>query len=351
MTLNKIGLENNIKEIDGNDYTFLSKYRTPLMGLAIIGIIICHNSIVFPGKLEKFNALVRNFCEGGVDLFLLLSGIGCWFSYSKELSAWNFYKRRLFKIIPPYILVIVSYGMLCVGIWKRNFSEYLFQYTLLSFWTDGILSEWYIAAILVLYMVTPILVSLLQRNPSAYRVLVCGIYVICFWVSLNDLPRNVIVVNEIFCSRIPTFMCGLAIGRNITQKVAVRKNCRKYYKLTATVVSMGWLLNWFIRSNNWHVVSRFCFLPMILMMALLVCREFEKGNLRINLFVFFGNVTLEIYLLHEKILGIVSSLVGKVILEDFWCSLVSNILAVMIALMSAYLLQYIIRLGKNIFCC
>ena len=60
----------------------ISKYRTELMGLATIFILICHspiNGIQMPKYLEY--TIVQG--QIGVDLFLFLSGMGLWFSLTK----------------------------------------------------------------------------------------------------------------------------------------------------------------------------------------------------------------------------------------------------------------------------
>lgn len=61
----------------------LSTYRTQLMGMATLMIIACHapaSGVVMP------HLLTRIFTQGnyGVDLFLLLSGLGVYYSLSKQ---------------------------------------------------------------------------------------------------------------------------------------------------------------------------------------------------------------------------------------------------------------------------
>ena len=61
----------------------LSTYRTPLMGMATLMIIACHapaSGVVLPQVLSRLLTM-GNY---GVDLFLLLSGIGVYYSLSKQ---------------------------------------------------------------------------------------------------------------------------------------------------------------------------------------------------------------------------------------------------------------------------
>lgn len=53
----------------------LNKYRTELMGASIILIMIFHNyDIIFP---------LKDIGQVGVDIFLFLSGTGCFYSFKK----------------------------------------------------------------------------------------------------------------------------------------------------------------------------------------------------------------------------------------------------------------------------
>lgn len=58
----------------------LSKYRTQLMGIATVMIIVCH-SVGFGCQIS--NSILKSIiqhCSLGVDIFLFLSGLGCWYS-------------------------------------------------------------------------------------------------------------------------------------------------------------------------------------------------------------------------------------------------------------------------------
>ena len=57
----------------------LSKFRSEIMGLACLWVILHHNSFDWPKALEALErfALYGNL---GVDIFLLLSGVGLYFA-------------------------------------------------------------------------------------------------------------------------------------------------------------------------------------------------------------------------------------------------------------------------------
>ena len=62
------------------ELSLLSKYRTLLMGIATLGIIISHSmgfGCFCPNPLLKSIIMHGSL---GVDIFLFLSGLGCWYS-------------------------------------------------------------------------------------------------------------------------------------------------------------------------------------------------------------------------------------------------------------------------------
>lgn len=87
----------------------ISRYRTELMGLATLGIIVCHtkaNGVAMPGWLWA----VFQFGSVGTAMFLFLSGMGIWYSLRKidfgqywwrQVVAW--YKKKYIKLFVPFL--------------------------------------------------------------------------------------------------------------------------------------------------------------------------------------------------------------------------------------------------------
>ena len=61
----------------------LSKFRSEIMGLACLWVMFHHNAFDWPNALE---ALKRFSLYGnlGVDIFLLLSGVGLYYAWAKQ---------------------------------------------------------------------------------------------------------------------------------------------------------------------------------------------------------------------------------------------------------------------------
>ena len=72
--------------------SLLSKYRTELMGISALLILICHSvAYISMPNFMKYTLSLGNI---GVDLFLFISGMGLWYSLEKfnsnnRGSAWG----------------------------------------------------------------------------------------------------------------------------------------------------------------------------------------------------------------------------------------------------------------------
>ena len=96
-------MKNRIKA----DYSLLSKYRSELMGFASILIVLFHSNTVF--RYGIYNQYYKIFIYQqniGVEIFLIVSGIGLYFSLSK--SNFNFkeyYIKRILNVYLTYLII------------------------------------------------------------------------------------------------------------------------------------------------------------------------------------------------------------------------------------------------------
>lgn len=134
----------------------LSKYRTELMGVATIMIILCHASATWTTMPYLLKRLL-GIGNLGVDLFLLVSGVGIAFSLSRisslrEIKYW--YKKRFLRIIVPYTMIMIPTLLYLKIRSNHSWMDLLLHYSTIDFWTNH-RGAWYIAMILPLYVVSP----------------------------------------------------------------------------------------------------------------------------------------------------------------------------------------------------
>ena len=148
----------------------ISKYRTQLMGCATIMILLCHANgygVVLPSFLR--NLLV--YGNLGVDIFLFLSGFGCFYSLSKANNIMMFYKRRMLRRLLPYIIISVFF-LIIDEILQNDFclEQWLLELSTISFWVQH-KGTWFVALIIPIYLISPFVYKLFQF--TSRKLIVC----------------------------------------------------------------------------------------------------------------------------------------------------------------------------------
>lgn len=325
-----INMENKIHQLyRSNNLVFqLSENRTELMGAAIIMIMCCHNTIVFPNPIV--NHLWKNlssFFQVGVDIFFLLSGIGCAFSLKKDYTYSRFLFRRLMRVMPTYLLVDGAYCVLQKVIWGTTFQETLFEQGLFSFYTAGILSEWFIAAIIPLYVISPLINKYIIKKKTKAVILGCIlIYVLSIWISLSSAPDNVLRVNEIFIIRIPIFLFGMIAGNYIFDfdlkkkwngTIPKTEDTLPYLGILFILILVFIIINKELNTSNPWTIIRGLFAPFSFVVSLILSNMLQKNNIIHRICRYLGGLTLELYLIHGKILMICDSFIQNKLGDSF----------------------------------
>jgi len=144
----------------------INSVRAELMGIATLLVLLNHSKIFeWNGHL---GILKKLFSEGGmgVDIFLLLSGIGMYYSFAKREDIGAFYKRRMLRVIPVYLPLAVTFlAILEVeGGGQLNWGNYLLRVTTASYWINGDVIYWYVSYILIFYLLYPLIYKYLLKG-------------------------------------------------------------------------------------------------------------------------------------------------------------------------------------------
>ncbi len=134
------------------------------MGISALAVVACH----FHSYLA--NGIVgRLLGEGfiGVDIFIFCSGFGLVTSWRKSDGIIEFYRKRIKKILPTFLIITTIVLLFCtsLGTIDYNFKDWLLVLTGFGYWigTDTFF-EWYTPAILILYLIFPFLYRLITLN-------------------------------------------------------------------------------------------------------------------------------------------------------------------------------------------
>ena len=274
----------------------LSKFRSEIMGLACLWVMLHHNSFTWPESLDVLRrfSLYGNL---GVDIFLLVSGVGLYYAWSKKPALGDFYARRFVRLLVPYVLFAVPYW-----VWRDlhlHQGSFWLDVTQLSLPLKGVITTWYIPAIGVLYLLYPLIARFLFSGDRWTRTTVlCGV-VIVGCLHLNYSGSEFYDNCEIALTRSAVFILGCALGKSVKDDEPMAPHL--------PLLGLLWImLNDSLRRNtNLSAVwIRFSYIPLtvsVLLVTVWVLERLENfGGLR-KFLRFFGERSLELYLTHVLI--------------------------------------------------
>lgn len=278
----------------GWGYELLSRCRGELMGLAMLWVLLYHSFAWRPKWSWLYAVKGAGFC--GVDIFLLLSGMGLALSLGKRQQHYGDYlKRRLARVLPTYWLVVGVYGLALRLAGRTSLKTVAWTMSTLFYWFGKPhCFNWYVPALLGFYLLTPPLAALLRRVKWPQGIAVAA-WTLCFVAyGLMSDP----VLGEIrggFVMRLPIFAVGCMIGGWLAEgrELTPRRTVAWYGIALLTPVILWAVRPYYVPMGFWFALI--C-VPLCLSVAWLLER-LPKGGFRRGLRE-IGGASLEIYLLN-----------------------------------------------------
>ncbi len=180
-----------------------------IRAICALGIILFHfakasacvNSTILPiCAKESFGEII-------VTIFFILSGGMLYLNNSTVPSPIAFYKKRARSIYPSYYLgyVITTAILLATG-YSFYRGQKLWTALLTILGVDGyfrylgdnfyMLGEWFLGAIIILYLLYPILTFLINRIEAITAVFILGLFV---WINIDNIFTISLFRNTISC--------------------------------------------------------------------------------------------------------------------------------------------------------
>lgn len=183
----------------------LSKFRTELMGFAML-LVVWHHLPMFMNN--ALYGILKDNAGFGVDIFVLLSGMGLYYSASKHFNIRDYFKKRVIRIFPIYAFVI-----LCVLLLKGtfDFQRYVLLTTTVGYWTHGICFDWFIPNLILMYILFPLFYKIIEKK-ILYGILV----IILLWSIIYCLPDG---ENFQALYRFPVFFLGVIVGKYLINRI------------------------------------------------------------------------------------------------------------------------------------
>lgn len=185
------------------------------MGFAALWILFFHEWVTLfvnnqvgvniEGYLKRIG-----FC--GVDIFLLLSGIGLTFAIRKG-NVLTFYYRRIKRILLPFLVMAI----IRCALEKWPIIEFWKNISGINFYTKSIYSFlWFVPAILTLYLFFPWYYKLFTKTKKPVLFFLCSLEVwLVFSLFVRETMRGDLYG---FTNRIPVFLAGVLLGWLTQQK-------------------------------------------------------------------------------------------------------------------------------------
>lgn len=276
----------------------ISKYKIELMGLSIILIVLSHGTsigVIYP---FPFNKLIIG--PLGTICFFLLSGMGMYYSLSKlnsfnngELLHW--YKRRYTRLLVPYFILSIPVFAINIIYQGGSFIDFILRVTTISFWYPPHEGMWFIAMIIPLYLLSPVVFGVVKKLKHQWIVF---IYYIVILIAMILFGKYSTLSDDYFYKAI-FFFIGMWMAPAIKESKRV-----------------NWILLIFTTLPFWFIARYILILkdiPRVLFLfptfLLLSCAIYEylsrySKNIVSKLSVFLGKISLELYLTHVYFAGL-----------------------------------------------
>ena len=271
----------------------ISKYRGQLMGIATLLVIFGHsvgNGVAMPRWMESLCGL----SSVGVDIFLLVSGLGLWYSLT-SLNGNNFervniwYLRRYKRILIPYLIIIGFQKVLSV-LHGMPLLQALFELSTLSYWVNH-QGAWFIAMLIPVYALTPLHYRICNKvkSPVVYSLLLIVFVVV---ISALNYPVESIACQMLIDNvkqvlyHLPSFLIGFMLA-------PFAKTGKKISYFWMSILPLVFVaIMKVMQCGYW---PEFLVLPFVV-----VCCSIFKymGKIISSVLNFFGKISLESYLLN-----------------------------------------------------
>ena len=319
------------------------KYRNIWMAIAIVWVMLFHSSLLIHNSALSF---IKQIGYGGVDIFMFASGLGCFYSLSKDSNPNQFLKRRFNKIMPTFWCFLVFYF-----IYKKlnggiGISAIIGNILCLqSFTFNGNSFNWYIDCLWLFYFLAPYIYFRTQKMGNHFSAIWFVLILLLFSIPFFNCHNFIVMA-----TRLPLFFMGMYMGK-LSQK--------KDYKLSipfVIILIIGMIFGIvMLKYSLVHYAKYlwnyglywypFIFItPGLCLCISQLCLLIEKifiGRGIIKIISVVGSHTLEIYLVHVLLFEIINNKItnGEIVNNNLlWMK------SLLIVVIATVILKYLTKL-------
>lgn len=288
------------KRIDGLTFTRV---------VCTFGIITYHSSRIFAG--ENLNGFFGKWALSAwgnlfVTVFFALSGVGLYLNNHGKINVLEFYKKRVNNVYISFWLVWgVMYITKAVRAKSLFYAGRPFSILLSIIGMDGyaggayyFIGEWFLGALIILYMLYPILNFLFMKAKWKTSFLLGICYMVCM-----KMPGYELSFRSIFTCLV-SFWIGMLIGSYI-------EHINRNWIVLGFTIDLFWHLytNKFqLDAVTWSIITGISFFVSILIVGELLVPRNRILEETIN---FLGGISFQMFLVHHLIISKFNDIVNK----------------------------------------
>ncbi len=281
---------------------FPSSLTTELKGVAILMIVLSHIGYFLVSD-TRFLWPLSIAAGVGVNLFLLLSGFGLTASnLQKELKPGQFYKKRLWKLFPPFWLALAVFLAADFFILGKAYSlGYVIKaifgiITHADLYLDINSPLWYFTFILFYYLLFPLVFSKKRPWLSAIILFIAGETLVRLQPAfLNDVMH----LYKVHTIAFPLGVLAAGLIPKLPSAAILERLARGWRAIGYYLVMIGLIVLFIYTAINSGVGGSALteqMISMITVLAIILIFVMKKAEFR--LFSIFGLYSYEIYLWH-----------------------------------------------------
>lgn len=308
--------------MDKNRKSIFEIYRTELMGLGALLVVLCHWSYMLNLGNLPVTGLVEQLGRGGaaVYLFMFLSGIGLYYSCANtKRRVRDFYRRCFIRVIIPYLMIMGIWYVIEAVLQQESILTFLYHWSTLSYWIDH-KGAWFICALIPIYLVYPFWYRFSEKENRSWR------YFLSFFIYIGLLLFLYNIIPEVFERQqnvwmsVLFFMLGSFAGESIRQR---KSDCFWIIPLAAfsfLLQRINILAKWFPVNQLSYGFQGICF-GLIYIGCIMVAKKVRLNCIVKWISYFFsklGKYSLEIYLMNVALMDLVRILIQKTVMHTWW---------------------------------
>lgn len=257
-------------------------------------------------------------------MFILISGLVLSLRYDGDYSIKTFYKKRINRILVPYLIWSVIYVTMTF-ILTKDISVQRIIYML--FTGSAYYHLWFFFLIFQLYLIFPFYRKLLKGRSFIMIIFTYGLQILFnhYKIGVVGNEQLAMIINRIFLSHIFYFSLGIWIADNIGN-VEIQLSKLNYYLNLMLVIIITWAsyiftFNWLATNNDFFpifnalVVLEKALLPLVYVLVFIVLYSLAKKitNAEARKYLeLISRYSFGIYLSHALILYTLIKLIKQV---------------------------------------